>query len=76
MAFSKDAAWFKECFPGNELPDFTLITAKVDCLVTRSGDTIYIRGELSASIRQECGRCLEVATTSHWRRFCLYAGSG
>lgn len=62
LAFSEDAAWFRGCFPEDELPEFSLVKADVHCLITRSGDTIYIRGELAAQISQECGRCLEPAT--------------
>lgn len=64
LAFSEGAAWFKECFSGDELPEFSMIKADLNCLITKSGDTIYIRGELAAQIRQECGRCLELATIS------------
>ena len=62
LAFSEDAAWFNECFSIDELPEFSLVRADIKCLVTRSGDTIYIRGELVAQITQECSRCLELAT--------------
>ncbi|MEE9913666.1 MAG: DUF177 domain-containing protein [Deltaproteobacteria bacterium] len=62
LSFSEDAAWFKGCFSDDELPEFSLVRADVTCLVTKSGDTIYIRGELTAEISQECSRCLEAAT--------------
>jgi uncharacterized protein len=62
LAFSEGTAWFKECFSDDELPEFSMIKADLDCLITKSGDTIYIRGELAAQISQECGRCLELAT--------------
>ena len=62
LAFSEDARWFKECFSADELPEFSLVRVDVNCLITRSGDTIYIRGELAAQISQECSRCLELAT--------------
>lgn len=64
MTFSEGSAWFQGCFSGVELPEFSLVRADVDCLITRSGDTIYVRGELKAQIRQECSRCLEPATIS------------
>lgn len=64
LAFSEGAAWFKDCFANDELPEFSLVKADVDCLVTRSGDTIYIRGKLTAQISQACSRCLEPATVS------------
>lgn len=62
LTFSEGAAWFKECFSDAELPEFSLVKADVTCLITKSGNTIYIRGELAAQISQECGRCLELAT--------------
>ena len=61
VSFSEDANWFKNCFSENEEPEFSLIKADVHCLITRSGDTIYIRGNLEAQISQECSRCLEPA---------------
>ncbi len=62
LTFSEGAAWFKECFSDDERPEFSLVKVDVNCLITKSGDTIYIRGELAAQISQECGRCLEPAT--------------
>jgi uncharacterized protein len=62
LSFSEDAAWFKKCFAADELPEFSLIRVDVECLITRMGDTIYIRGNLTAKINQECSRCLEPAT--------------
>lgn len=62
LSFSEGAAWFKECFSDDELPEFSMVKVDVNCLVTKSGDTIYIRGELAAQISQECARCMELAT--------------
>lgn len=62
LSFSEGAVWFKECFSDDELPEFSMVKVDVNCLVTRSGDTIYIRGELAAQISQECARCLELTT--------------
>jgi len=62
LTFSEGAKWFKGCFSATELPEFSLVKVDVTCLVTRSGDTIYIRGEMAAQITQECDRCLEPAT--------------
>ena len=61
LKFSEDADWFKKCFSADELPDFSLIRVDVDCLITRSGETVYVRGILEAQISQECSRCLEAA---------------
>ena len=62
LTFSEGASWFKGCFSDTELPEFSLVKVDVDCLVTRSGDTIYARGEMAAQISQQCDRCLEPAT--------------
>jgi len=62
LKFSENAAWFKECFASDELPEFSLVKADVECLITRSGLTVYVRGNLKATISQECSRCLEPAT--------------
>lgn len=62
ITFSPDDEWLRRQFPSDELPDFSLAGADVRCHITRSGDTIYIRGELAAQISQECSRCLEPAT--------------
>ncbi len=64
LSFSEDAVWFEKCFTADELPEFSLIRVDVDCLITRSGDTIYIRGNLTAKVSQECSRCLEPATVA------------
>ena len=61
IAFSPDDEWLHRQLPVEELPDFSLAGADVRCHITRSGDTIYIRGELAAQISQECSRCLEPA---------------
>lgn len=64
LTFSEGANWFKGCFSATELPEFSLRKVDVDCLITRSGDTIYIRGELTAHISQACDRCLEPAAVA------------
>ncbi|MGB4544198.1 MAG: DUF177 domain-containing protein [Smithellaceae bacterium] len=64
ITFSPDDQWLGRHFPEEELPDFLLVRAEVRCLVTKSGETVYIRGELEAQISQECSRCLEPAMVS------------
>lgn len=61
LAISEDGVWFKNCFPDDERPDFSLIKVDADCLITRLGETVYVRGTLEAGIRQDCSRCLEPA---------------
>jgi len=62
LKFSEDAAWFKEYFASDEQPEFSLLKADVECLITRLGPTVYVRGNLKVTISQECSRCLEPAT--------------
>ena len=64
LRFSEGNAWFQGCFSGGELPEFSLVSTDVDCLISLSGDTIYVRGDIKAQICQECSRCLEPATFS------------
>lgn len=61
LAFSEGADWFAKRFPTDGRPDFRLIQADVECLVTKSGDTIYIRGTLGVRLCMDCSRCLEPA---------------
>jgi uncharacterized protein len=62
LTFFEGESWFKQCFSGVAVPEFSLIRVDGNCLITRSGDTVYVRGDLKAQINQECGRCLEMAT--------------
>jgi uncharacterized protein len=64
LRFSEGNAWFQGCFAGDAPPEFSLVSADADCLITRSGDTIYVSGDLSAQMSRECSRCLEPATIS------------
>ena len=61
LVFSEGEDWFAERFPADGRPDFRLTQADVECLVTKSGDTIYIRGTLGVRLRMDCSRCLEPA---------------
>ena len=57
--FSEDDAWFKGCFKDSESPDFTLDKVDVNCLVTKTSGTVFIKGSFSALIDICCSRCLE-----------------
>lgn len=59
FVFSEGSAWFKECFADSESLDFTLDKVDVDCLVTKTSNTVFIKGSFSALINIECSRCLE-----------------
>lgn len=64
VSFSEGSAWFQGCFGGEAPPEFSLVSADADCWITRSGETIYVRGNLQCQMSRECSRCLEPATVS------------
>ena len=57
--FSEGDAWFRGCFQEGETPDFCLDKVEVDCLITKSSGTVFIKGSFSALIDICCSRCLE-----------------
>jgi uncharacterized protein len=59
FVFSEDRTWFKACFPDSENLDFTLDKVDVNCLVTKTSGTVFIKGSFSAQIDICCSRCLE-----------------
>jgi uncharacterized protein len=61
LAFSEGAEWFAGLFPADGQHGFRLMQADVECLVTKSGETIYIRGTLHVRLCMDCSRCLEPA---------------
>ena len=56
---SEDGSRFKECLTDTAGTDFKLRKVDVDCLVTKTSTTIFIKGEFSAIIDSNCSRCLE-----------------
>jgi uncharacterized protein len=60
--FSEGDAWFQGCFRDNEKPDFVLEKVDVDCLITKTSGTVFIKGLFSAIIDICCSRCLERAS--------------
>jgi uncharacterized protein len=59
FVFSEGSAWFKESFKDSESLDFTLDKVDVDCLVTKTSNTVFIKGSFSALVNICCSRCLE-----------------
>jgi uncharacterized protein len=59
LAFSEGGDWFRGCFQEEEIPDFSLEKVDVDCLITKSANTLFIKGSFSALIDTCCSRCLE-----------------
>lgn len=62
FVFSEDGAWFKGCFKDSDSPDFTLRQVDVNCWITKTSGTVFIKGYLSALIDIDCSRCLERAS--------------
>ncbi|MCX5850125.1 MAG: DUF177 domain-containing protein [Deltaproteobacteria bacterium] len=60
--FSEGNAWFKDCFSDSEKPDFILEKVDVNCLITKTSGTVFIKGSFSALIDIDCSRCLERAS--------------
>jgi uncharacterized protein len=56
---SEDGSRFKECLIDTTDTDFTLRKVDVDCLITKTSTTVFIKGKLSAIINSYCSRCLE-----------------
>jgi uncharacterized protein len=64
FVFSEDNSWFKSCFKDIESPDFTLDKVDVDCLITKTSGTVFVKGSFTAQINICCSRCLENAKLS------------
>jgi len=56
---SEDGSRFKECLTDTADTDFKLRKVDLDCLVTKTSTTVFIKGEFSAIIDSNCSRCLE-----------------
>jgi uncharacterized protein len=64
FVFSGDGKWFAECFRDDDRPDFSLRKVDVQCQITKTSNTIFIKGNLSVLLGIRCGRCLEDADFS------------
>jgi uncharacterized protein len=56
---SEDGARFKECLVDTADIDFILRKVDLDCRITKTFTTVFIKGNLSATINSNCSRCLE-----------------
>jgi len=61
FVFSEGDAWFQGRFRDDEKPGFFLEKIDVDCLITVTSGTVFIKGSFSALIDICCSRCLERA---------------
>ena len=59
---SEEGARFKECLTDTANTDLTLRKVDVDCRITKTSTTVFIKGNLSAIINSYCSRCLEDAS--------------
>ena len=64
FVFSGDGKWFAECFQDSDQPDFSLRKVDVQCRITKTSSTIFIKGNLSVLLGICCSRCLEDADLS------------
>jgi len=62
FVFSEGDTWLQSCFNDSEKPDFVLEKVDVNCLITMTSGTIFIKGFFSALIDICCSRCLEHAS--------------
>lgn len=70
FVFSEGGKWFKECFQDSDQPDFDLRKVDVQCQITKTSDTVFVKGNLSALLGIACSRCLEEADLSVEGDFC------
>jgi uncharacterized protein len=64
FVLSEDGEWFKKCVQESVYPDFTLQKFDVNCRITVTSGTVFIKGNLSVSLNVDCSRCLENAHLS------------
>ncbi len=58
-AVSEDGVRFNKLLSDTADIDFTLRKVDLDCRITKTSTTVFIKGELSAVIDCNCSRCLE-----------------
>ena len=61
-AVSEDGARFNKLLTDIADIDFILRKVDLDCRITKTSTTVFIKGELSAVIYSNCSRCLEDAS--------------
>lgn len=59
LCLSESGSWFKELLPDEGNADFVLREVTVDCLISKAGRDIIIRGKIAALLDTCCSRCLE-----------------
>jgi len=59
LQFHKDSDWFRDLLPEEEKSDFSLQRVDIFCAVKKMRETVFIDGNLEATIVSDCSRCLE-----------------
>ncbi|MDP4164691.1 MAG: DUF177 domain-containing protein [Bacillota bacterium] len=59
LQFHKDSDWFRDLLPEKEKSDFSLQKVDVLCAVKKMRETVFIEGNLEATVVSSCSRCLE-----------------
>src|SRR4030065_2113987 len=59
FVFSESGKWFSERVTEEESAGFSIEKAEVNCLITKTSGTVFIKGNLSATVSTNCSRCLE-----------------
>jgi uncharacterized protein len=62
LSFTEDGKWFGNCFSGDDRPDFALQKVDIDCHISKTSNTIFIKGNISFLLEIVCSRCLEEVT--------------
>jgi uncharacterized protein len=61
LSLAESGNWFEKCFPADDRPDFVLQKVDIDCHISKTSSTIFIKGKISFLLDIGCGRCLEDA---------------
>jgi len=60
LQFRKDSDWFRDLLPDRGKSDFSLQGVDVRCAVKKMRESVFIEGNLEATVVANCSRCLEV----------------
>jgi uncharacterized protein len=59
LQFHKDSDWFRDLLPEKEKSDFSLQGIDIFCAAKKMRETVFIDGNLEATVVSNCCRCLE-----------------
>lgn len=69
LAFSEEGRRFERCFQDGHYKDFSLLDVEINCQITKTSSTIFIKGNLSVLLKVACSRCLEDTSLSAGNEF-------